>query len=168
MRRALILFLTLLLLWAGIAQANDALAPDHVALFAGGLFVAYGALVLPLAEGLAASLLAGGICDAHAPVRFGTQVLLFATAHVLLFAFRERLPHDQTAGRIGVVLLANLAIFLALSFLQAGRGARGGSWPRLGVDLVCSQVFIALALPWFFALQDRALALIPPEPERMF
>jgi len=168
MRRALVLFLTLLLLWAGMAQVNDALAPEHISLFAGGLFVAYGALFLPLAEGLAASLLAGGVCDAHAPVRFGTQVLLFATAHVLLFAFRERLPHDQAAGRIGIVLLANLAIFLALAFLQAGRGARASLWPRLGVDLVCSQIFVALIVPWFFALQDRALALIPPDPERMF
>ena len=32
-------------------------------------------------------------------------------------------------------------------------------WPRLIVDLLCSQVFLVLIAPWFFALQTRALTL---------
>jgi rod shape-determining protein MreD len=169
MRRVLVLFLTLLLLWMAVAQVNDLLAPAHVSVFAGGLFVAYAALFLPLGEGLPASLLAGAVCDAHAPVRFGTFVLLFAIVHVLLFAWRDRLPHDQPAGRLGLVLLANLALFLALSGLASGPlPAHAGRWPRLAADLAVSELFVALVFAWFFALQERALALLPPDPERLF
>jgi rod shape-determining protein MreD len=32
-------------------------------------------------------------------------------------------------------------------------------WPRLIADLVCSQIFLVLVTPWFFALQRGALAL---------
>jgi hypothetical protein len=37
--------------------------------------------------------------------------------------------------------------------------APAAAWPRQIADLVCSQVFLALIAPWFFALQHRALAL---------
>jgi hypothetical protein len=168
-RRTLAIFLTLLLLWAGVGLVNDALSGAHVALFAGGLFITYAALALPLGEGLAASLLAGAVCDANTPVRFGTHALLFATAHVLLFVFRERLPHERTAGRVGIALLANAAIFLMLSFLQAGAVTiHANPWPRLASDLVFSQIFVAPVAPWFFALQDRILTFVPRDPERMF
>ena len=58
MRRTLVTFLTLLLLWAVVAQVNHVL-DGHVYLFLGGLFVAYAALQLPLRDGLTAVLLAG-------------------------------------------------------------------------------------------------------------
>ena len=37
--------------------------------------------------------------------------------------------------------------------------APAAAWPRLIADLACSQVFLALVAPWFFALQLRALTL---------
>lgn len=160
MRRTLVTFVTLLLLWVIVAQVNHLLAPAHVYLFAGGLFVAYAALQLPLRDGLAAVLLAGLLCDAGTPVRFGTHLLLFAAAHAILFNIRDRLPRDETVARVIVALLLNLALFLALSFALVGRiPAPGAVWPRLILDLVCSQVFIALVAPWFFALQARLLVL---------
>ena len=59
-----------------------------------------------------------------------------------------------------VALLVNLALFLALSFALVGRGpAPGAVWPRLILDLACSQVFLAIIAPWFFALQARSLVL---------
>jgi hypothetical protein len=45
MRGALVLFLTLYLLRALVAEANSALSGLHVWLFAGGLYVAYSALM---------------------------------------------------------------------------------------------------------------------------
>ncbi len=160
MRRALVTFATLLLLWVLVAQVNHVLGPAHVFLFAGGLFVTYAALVLPLRDGLAAVLLAGLLCDAGAPVRFGTHLLLFTAAHAVVFNIRDRVPRDETVARVIVALLVNLALFLALSFALVGRGpAPGAVWPRLILDLACSQVFLAIIAPWFFALQARSLVL---------
>ena len=167
MRRVLILFATLLVLWALVAQLNHVLADARVYLFSGALFVIYAALMLPLPDGIALSMLGGLVCDANAPVAFGTHTLLFATTHTVVFHLRARLPREDTVGRVVIALLANLALFLVFSFVQIGRSpAPAAVWPRLIIDLVCSQVFLALAAPWFFALQRRALvlALLEREP----
>ena len=85
MRRALVLFLTLLVLWTLVAELNHTLAGLRVYLFVGALYVTYAALALPLRAGLIASLLGGLLCDANTPVWFGTHLLLFAAVHVALF-----------------------------------------------------------------------------------
>jgi rod shape-determining protein MreD len=62
-------------------------------------------------------------------------------------------------------LLANLGIFIALSLLLLARAPLPfGVWPRLLINLLCSQAFLALIAPWFFALQSRTLALAGFEP----
>jgi rod shape-determining protein MreD len=164
-RPAFATFLTVLLLWALVAQVNHYLAGAHLYLFVGGLLVAQAALELPLRSGMAVALLAGCVCDAHALVPFGTHALLFAVAQAVLFNLRDRLPLDETTGRVLIALFANLALFLVLSFLEIDRSpAPGASWLRLFADLACSQVFLALIAPWFFALQRRAATLAEPAP----
>ncbi len=166
MRRTLVHFATLALLWAVLSQLNDALAPAHVYLWAGGLFVVYGALTLPFRGGLAASLAAGLLCDATTPVGFGTQALLFAAVHVVLFNLRDRVPRDETAARVVIALLTNLALFLAFAFGEVSRLPEPAAvWPRIIFDLLCSQVLITLVAPWFFALQERSLELARPLTE---
>lgn len=168
MRRVLVLFATSLLLWTLIVQANHALTDLRVYLFVGALFITYAALMLPLGAGIAATLLAGLMCDANSPVAFGTHTLLFAAAHALVFHLRDQLPREDTVGRTVIALLANLALFLAFSFIQIARSpAPAAVWPRLIADLVCSQVFLALIAPWFFALQHRALVLARAERESL-
>jgi cell shape-determining protein MreD len=160
MRRTLTLFATSLVLWMIVAQLNHALTGVRVYLFAGGLFVAFAALTQPARAGLAASLLAGLVCDANAPVAFGTHVLLFAAAHLTIFHVRDRVPRDDNIGAVIVVLLSNLALFLVFSFGQIhGSPAPAAVWPRLIADLLGSQIFLVLVTPWFFALQARALRL---------
>ena len=166
MRRTLVLAGSLLLLWAIVAQLNDALAELRVYVFAGALFVAFTALTQPRRAGMIAVMIGGLICDANAPVAFGTHMLLFAAAHVTLFHIRERVPRDDNTAAIVVVLLTNLALFLGFSFTQIHASpAPADVWPRLIADLACSQLFLALVTPWFFALQAGALALarIPRE-----
>ena len=164
MRRALVIFLTLLLLWTLVAELNHALTGLRVYLFVGGQFVTYAALMLPLQTGLSASLLGGLLFDATTPVWFGTHFLLFAAAHVVVFHLRTRLPREDTVARVVAALLANLGIFLVFSFTQIGASPSPASaWLRLFADLVASQVFLALVAPWFFALQARALVLARAE-----
>jgi cell shape-determining protein MreD len=163
MRRALVILATLVLLWIVLTELNHALAPWHVYFWIGGLFVTYSALTLTLRSGLFASLCAGMILDASASNPFGTHALLFAAAHVIIFNVRDRVPRDETVARVVIALLANLALFLVLSFFLIARlPVPAAAWPRLIVDLVCSQLLIALIGPWFFALQTGALEISRP------
>jgi rod shape-determining protein MreD len=166
MRATAALFATLYLLQAMVAQANSAFASVHLWLFAGGLFVAYPALMLPFRQGFAASVLGGLLCDSVAPVAFGTHAALFATAHAVVFNVRERLQRDETAVRISAALLVNLALFLALSFSRIRLAHGAGAWPRTLSDLFWSEVLVALVAPWFFALQLRTLELVRAAPSR--
>lgn len=160
MRRTLVLFGSLLLLWALLSVLNDAIAGLQAYVFAGGLYVAYAALRQPRRTGLAAVLLAGLVCDATTPVAFGTHLLLFAAAHLTLFHLRERLPREDNLAATIVVLFANLALFIVFSFTQiSGSPAPAALWPRLLADLLWSQVLLTLITPWFFALQAGTLAL---------
>jgi cell shape-determining protein MreD len=158
MRRFLTLCFTLVLLWAVVAQVNDLLAGFRVYLFVGSLFVAFAALTQPLRSGILASCVGGLICDANAPVSFGVHLLLFATAHAILYNIRDRVPQDDNVAITVVSLFSNLALFLVFSFGQIHASpAPAAVWPRLLMDLLCSQLFIVLVTPWFFALQARAL-----------
>ncbi len=174
MRRIVIVFLTLLLLWVLVAQLNHSLSEAHVYLFVGGLFVAYSALALRLREGLIVSFLAGLLCDSAIPIEIGTSridfalahthALLFAVAHLIVFKLRERIPREETTARVLVALFTNLGIFLLLSVAEIGRSpAPAAAWWRIAVDLLCSQIFLVLIAPWFFALQTKALELIRTE-----
>jgi len=166
MRHTLVTFLTLLLLLALVAEINHVLSGLRVYVFVGALYVVYAALMLPWRAGLATTLLGGLLCDANAPVWFGTHVLLFAATFAVISHLGNRLPRDDTVARVIVALLANLALFLLFSFTQiAGSPVPGGAWLRLIADLVCSQILLALIAPWFFALQHRALLLARVERE---
>lgn len=178
MLRILATFLTLLLLWVLVSQVNHTLSGMRVYMFVGGLFVAYSALTLPLREGLITALLGGLLCDAGMPlasepaaIAFGlahTHTLLFVLAQAVVFNLRDRIPHAETAARVLVALFANLGIFLLFSFAHTGRASSPALvWPRVIADLACSQVFLALIAPWFFALQTRALALARTERDNL-
>jgi rod shape-determining protein MreD len=168
MRHTLATFLTLLLLWALVAQANHALSSLRVYIFVGGLFVTYAALMLPLSAGLATILMGGLLCDATSPVAFGTHLVLFAAAFAVLTHLRDRLPREDTVARVLVALLANLGLFLIFSFTQIGGSpSPAAAWSRLIADLVCSQICLALIAPWFFALQFHALLLVGAERESL-
>jgi hypothetical protein len=167
MRASIAFFLTLIVLQALLVEANHVLAPLHVYLFAGGLFVGTAAFLLPFRAGLAVVFAAGLACDANADVRFGTQAFLFAGCHVLLFHFRDRLPHEETVGRVLIALLCNLALFLAMTLLS-----RRSPWPlseaayRFATDLLFSQAVGAVMVPWFFSFQRRSIALVGGMPGR--
>ncbi|MEO7969318.1 MAG: hypothetical protein ABIS34_11045 [Opitutus sp.] len=163
MRRGFVIFLTMLLLWGVVSELNHSITRWHLFLWTAGLFVTFSALTLPLGVGVLTTLLGGLLCDASAPVGFGAHALLFSAAHVVIFNLRDRVPRDETVARVIIALLTNLALFLVFSFYQVSRlPSPASAWPRIIVDLMCSQIFIAVVAPWFFALQASALELARP------
>jgi rod shape-determining protein MreD len=167
MRGAVALFLTLCLLRGIVAEANSALSGMHIWLFAGGLFVSYAALKVSYRTGFVVTALGGLLCDAVAPVAFGTHAALFAAAHAIVYNARERLQREETSVRIAVTLLVNLGLFLALTFARM-RLAHGiaAAWPRLLSDLAWSELAVLVTAPWFFALQLQTLELARANPSR--
>jgi rod shape-determining protein MreD len=158
MRRFVTLSCTLVMLWALVAELNHVLTELRVYLFVGGLYVTFAALTQPFRSGLAASCIGGMICDANAPVSFGLHLMLFAAAHATVYHLSDRVPRDDNIAAVIVTLLTNLALFLVFSISQIHGSAPSATLgPRLLMDLVCSQVFLALVTPWFFALQARSL-----------
>lgn len=160
MRLSLLTFASVFVLWAVASELNHALTAWGVYLWIGGLCITQAALDLPLRSGLVSSVLAGILFDALAPVAFGTHALLFAAGYAVIFHLRDRVPRDETAARVVVALFANLGLFLVFSFAQSRHLPDPGAvWPRILLDLLCSQLFIAVIAPWFFAFQARMLEL---------
>ncbi len=137
-----------------------------VHLYLGGLLVTYAALRLDARHGLVATLFTALLCDAATPVPFGTSLALFGLVHAFLLYGRQRFPREEVVFGTVVALLANLFLFLALSFLLVGDNPRPGeAWLRLFLDLGASQLVVALATPWFLALQECVFGLARLHPE---
>lgn len=164
--RWLIVTLANLLLWWLTGLANHYIAGYAVHLYFGGLLIAYAALRLDPKQGLIATVLTGLMVDALDPVPYGTSLLLYSLVHVTVLYGRQRFPREDAIFGIVVALLANLFLFIALSFLLVGANPRpANAWLRIFADLFFSQVAILLVAPWFLALQDRAMELAEIHPE---
>ncbi|HWA27267.1 MAG TPA: hypothetical protein VG734_16560 [Lacunisphaera sp.] len=164
--RWLIVTLANLLLWWLTGLANHYIAGLAVHLSLGGLLVAYGALRLDARHGLTATILTALLVDALEPVPFGTSLVLFSLVHATVLYGRQQFPREGAIIGIVVALLANLFLFIALSFLMVGQNPHPASaWLRIFVDLFFSQLAIVLVAPWFLALQDRSMELAEIHPE---
>ena len=154
-----------LLLWlAGLLNHHIAGYALHG--YFGGLLVAYGALRLDPRSGFTATLLTGLLADALTPVPYGTSLFLFSLVHGVVLYGRHRFPREGAVFGLVIALLANLFLFVALSFLLVGASPRpAAAWLRIFADLVFSQAAILAVGPWFLALQDRAMELAGIHPE---
>ncbi|HSI08018.1 MAG: hypothetical protein ACAH89_15180 [Rariglobus sp.] len=158
--RVLILTAASLLLALLLGQLNHYLAAWQIHVWCGGLFVTFAALRLSYGTGAAAVFAAGLLLDAGDPVTFGTQGFIFLAAHAVIFNIRARAPRDETVVGVVIALLANLGMFLALSFLRIDPVVEPArSWMRAFADLLVSQIALALIAPWFFSVQTRLLEL---------
>ncbi|HEY9248583.1 MAG TPA: hypothetical protein VIO38_05610 [Rariglobus sp.] len=159
-RRVLILSAASLLLALLLGQLNHLLAPWQIHVWCGGLFVAFVALRLGYRTGAAAAFIAGLLLDAGEPVAFGTQGFLFLAAHAVIFTVRARAPREENVVGVVFALIANLGLFLGLSFLRIDATPEpAAAWMRSFADLLVSQIVLTLIAPWFFAVQTRLLEL---------
>lgn len=159
-RRALVIAACGFALWLIVSQANHYLAPARLYIWVGGLFVTFAGLRLAPPEGFNGCFLVGLLIDANTPVPFGLHAFLFGIAQLVLVRLRHRLAGEVTIVAVIIALLANLALFLAMSFTRMGNlPDTAGAGLRLLMDLVISQCVLALLGPWFFALQIRALEI---------
>ncbi len=164
--RWIIVTLANLLLWWLTGLANHYVAGLAVHFYLGGLLIAYGALRLDPKQGLIAIGLTGLMVDALEPVPFGTSLLLYSLIHVTVLYGRQRFPREGAIFGIVVALLANLFLFIALSFLLVGANPHpANAWLRIFADLFFSQIAILVIAPWFLALQDHAMELAEIHPE---
>lgn len=160
-RRVITLSAASLLLAVLLSQLNHYLAPWQIHLWCGGLFITFVALRLGHRTGATVSFLAGLLLDAQSPVPFGTQGLLFLAGHATIFAIRARAPREEPVIGVVIALIANLALFLALSFFRIDSALEPArAWLRGFADLLASQLLIVLIAPWFFAVQARLLGPI--------
>ena len=163
----------LLMLWlAGLANHSLAhfsfLWVDHctVSLYLGGLLVTYAALRLDSRHGWISTLLTGLAADSLTALPFGTSLVLFGVVHATLLQGRHRFPREELVFAIVVALLANLFLFIAISFLLVGSNPRpAGAWLRLFFDLLASQFAVALLTAWFMSLQNRIFVFLRQHPE---
>jgi rod shape-determining protein MreD len=164
-RQVLVLLACGAVLCALVGQLNHAVSAWALTFSIPGLLITYAALRLPLGAGLAAVFVTGLWLDAVSPLPFGRQAFLFAAAFCLLHRVRDRLPRTETLVGVVAALFVNLALFVALAFLDLGSlpdPAAGGL--RLLADLLLSQILTALIGPWFLAFQHASLRLAGASP----
>lgn len=160
LRQSAVLLLGSFVLWVLVMQANHALAPWQVRLWLGGLLLAPAALAADYRAGAAAMFLIGLAIDATAPVWFGTHAFVLLAGHATLYSVRGRFARDETTPRILAALLANLATIIVFALLVgfSRPDAPMSNAGRLLVDLISSQLVLAVITPWYFAFQERLLA----------
>lgn len=163
----------LLLLWL-CGLANHYLAHfsflwiEHctISLYLGGLLVTYAALRLDPRHGWLSTLLTGLAVDSYSALPFGTSLALFGTIHAVLLNGRQRFPREELVFAMVVALLANLFLFITITFLTIGASPRPGvAWTRILFDLLASQILIVLLTGWFMSFQNSIFVLLRQHPE---
>ncbi len=157
LRTVVVVAITLMLHFL-IAELNHYLSPLHVYLYAGGLLITFPCLRFRYSQGFGFVCLTALFHDSATPTPFGTSLILFLTAHAVIYALRSRFPREGLPAAIGVALVLNALLFLALSLMQVPDAPLGPLyWRRILVDLALSQTAVLLMAGWFFSLQNEAL-----------
>jgi rod shape-determining protein MreD len=124
----------------------------------GGLAITFPALRLAPQQGFNTCFLIGLLFDALSPLPFGLFAFLFSVAHLIIVRVRNRFAAEEALIATIVALITNLVLYVVVtSIVLAQTGGATVSGLRLLLDLILSQLCIALIAPWYFALQERAL-----------
>jgi hypothetical protein len=162
--RWLVVFAGNLLFLFTVAQVNHhlasisffGLADGQFYLFLAGLPLAFAALRLALGPAVLTTVVTALAFESSMPLPSGA-ILLPATACVCVtLAMRGNFNRFEPSSAVFAALIANLVMMLTITIV-AYRG--GVSLARVAVDLIVSQLALALLTGWFFAAQMALLEL---------
>lgn len=163
--RWLVVFAGNLLFLFVVAQVNHhltdlsllGLAHGQIHLFLPALPLAFAALRLTVGPAVLATVVTALAIESGLPLPSGT-ILLPATACVCVtLALRGHFNRFEPSSAIFAALLINLIMLLAVTVVAWRGGAV--SLTRVAVDLLVSQLALALLTGWFFAAQTALMEL---------
>lgn len=142
-------------------EMNHHLAPLSLHVFAGGLLITFGALRLQLKPAFLANALTALLVDAMTPMTPGVMFLGLMAVHTLIFASRGNIPRESSRAATAVAVGANTLIMLLLALSFAREAVHPAAyWQRMSIDILLSQVIVAIGATWFFSLQMASLRLV--------
>jgi hypothetical protein len=148
----------LLLMYVSM-QVNHYLTAISASVFLFGLPIGFAALRLSLGQGLAACATTGLFYDTLTPFPLGTGLVFFSIAFTVIYAIRSQFHREEAFSSVIVVLLANLFLFAAFSGVATAMTGSPGYPARLIIDLLISQILIAVICGWFFSFQMALMEL---------
>ena len=158
--RWILVLLANLLLIALIAEINHHLTPLSLYIFPGGLLLAFAVLRLRLRQSLLANGFTALAFDALNPLPFGQTFLLFLSCHTLAFSLRGHFAKENPKYGAFVAAGMNIVLFIAITLTIAGKNFSEIDWQRTLIDGALSTIFVLFLAPWFFSLQQTALAFV--------
>ena len=148
--------------WAFLfAIWNDFFAFVPVYFYLGGVFAILPAIRLDFYRGFCCAVVTGCFLDAALPTPFGFHACCLAIAQVFLWSTNERMKMHRRQTLILFGLIMNLFLFLTLHVWFLFQVPEGTEilHGRTFVDLVFSELLIALPMPWLIELHDDFLRI---------
>lgn len=145
-----------------VQMINHALGAQALTLYPFGLIAAYAAIYLPIRQALAVCLLSGLFIDATLPLPFGWTFTALACLACPVLILRRKRMRDFPALLISTAILCNAAMIMALSLWFWPRELPASGYGlNLLVTLALGTAGVALLTPWYRALLNGLLTLVP-------
>ena len=148
---------------------NDFFAFLPIYFYMGGIFAILPALRLDFARGFSCAVLSGCFLDAAFPTPFGFHACSLAIIQVGLHLANDRAKFSRPLTLIVTALTVNLLLFLSLHVWFSIQVPTGTEilHGRAFVDLIFSELLLAVSLPWLLALHDTFLNRVGIDPKEI-
>lgn len=133
------------------------LAHGQAYLFLPGLPLAFTALRLNLRPAVVTTVATALALEAMLPLRSGAILLPAAACVCVTISLRTGFNRFEASTAVLAALIMNLVLLLAITIVTYSAG--GVSLSRVALDLLFSQLAVALLTGWFFAAQTALLEL---------
>jgi hypothetical protein len=130
----------------------------QLSLFLVGLPLTFAALRLALGPAVLTAAVTALAFEAGTPLPTGAILLPAAACVCVTQALRPHFNRFEPSSMLLAGLIINAVLILAVTLIVAYRGG-GVSLTRVAVDLIVSQLALALLSGWFFAAQMALLEL---------
>ncbi len=157
LRWVLVVLLNLLFILMA-AELNHYLAPLSFSLFFGGLLLAFPILRLDPRGGFLCTALTAFFLEAVSPLPTGLLFWTMMFAHAVFFSFRGRFARETVRAGVLCAVVLNVAVMAVLWVVFLSSAVDPGIYLRRGLlEAAASAAAVAVAAPWFLALQKAAL-----------